>query len=103
MNRSLTHSFPAKVGGVFLSVILAFLLVLSGAGILAAWQFGIYESGVSSYYDTDLSVLRRGSPQRQGGDHPQYPGQDPAGPVSVCHVLGGVPAAVPDDGPAEFC
>ena len=50
MNRSLTHSFPAKVGGVFLSVILAFLLVLSGAGILAAWQFGIYESGVSSYY-----------------------------------------------------
>ena len=53
MNRSLTHSFPAKVGGVFLSVILAFLLVLSGAGILAAWQFGIYESGVSSYYDTD--------------------------------------------------
>jgi len=52
MNRRLTHSLPAKVGAIFLMVILAFLILLSGIDMLAALYFGIYDRGVSSYYDT---------------------------------------------------
>ena len=52
MNRSLTHSLPAKVAGIFLLVILAALIALSGCATLGGLHYGIYDRGVSSYYET---------------------------------------------------
>ncbi len=53
MNRSLTHSLPAKVTGIFLLVILAALIALSGCATLGGLYYGIYDRGVSSYYETN--------------------------------------------------
>ena len=52
MNRSLTHSLPAKVAGIFLLVILAALIALAGCATLGGLHYGIYDRGVSSYYET---------------------------------------------------
>jgi len=52
MNRSITHSLPAKVTGIFLLVILAALIALSGCATLGGLYYGIYDRGVSSYYET---------------------------------------------------
>ena len=53
MKQPLTHSLPAKVGGLFLMVLLFLLAALSGAGVFGGLYFGIYEEGVTSYYDTN--------------------------------------------------
>jgi len=53
MKQPLTHSLPAKVMGVFLMVILAVLLALSGACTLGGVHYGIYDRGVTSYYETN--------------------------------------------------
>ena len=53
MHRSLTHSLPAKVAGIFLLVILAALIALSGGATLGGLYYGIYDRGVLSYYETN--------------------------------------------------
>ena len=53
MKQQLTHSLPAKVAGIFLIVILFLLVVLSGVGVLGGLYYGIYDQGVTSYYDTN--------------------------------------------------
>ncbi len=53
MKQPLTHSLPAKVAGIFLLVILFLLTALSGAGVLGGLYYGIYDRGVTSYYDTN--------------------------------------------------
>ena len=53
MKQPLTHSLPAKVMGVFLLIILAVLLLLSTAAALCCLHFGIYDRGISSYYDSN--------------------------------------------------
>ena len=52
MRQQLTHSLPAKVAGIFLMVLLFLLGVLSGVGVLGGLYYGIYDQGVTSYYDT---------------------------------------------------
>ena len=52
MKQQLTHSLPAKVAGIFLIVILFLLVALSGVGVLGGLYYGIYDQGVTSYYDT---------------------------------------------------
>jgi len=53
MKQPLTHALPAKVIGIFLLVILFLLIALSGACTLGSLYYGIYDRGVTSYYDTN--------------------------------------------------
>ena len=53
MKQPLTHSLPAKVAGIFLTVILFLLAALSGAAVVGGLYYGIYDRGVTSYYETN--------------------------------------------------
>ena len=53
MSRSLTHSLPAKVAGIFLIVILVAVSALSGLDMAMAYSYGIYDRSVTSYYETN--------------------------------------------------
>ncbi len=54
MNRSLTHSLPAKVVALFLMLFFVFSAALSGIFVIEALDHGIYTEGVSDYYHSDM-------------------------------------------------
>ncbi len=53
MKPPLTHSLPAKVGALFLMIVLVFTLSLSAIASVCALGYGIYTEDVRDYYQTD--------------------------------------------------